>query len=134
MAPESRAKIGPSELATKCKGKNKKGVSVCLVTLYRIALGVVLHMLRYCVAVSALAVSHMVGYCMGVAVACAAPYVVGYYVTVTACSMSNAMLGMLSQFGYCIRDTAAAVIARPPKNPRGQVQRTSIPLFAFQFP
>ena len=45
-APESnRAEIGPSELATKCRGKSKKGVSVCPVTLDRVALGVVVYVL-----------------------------------------------------------------------------------------
>ena len=61
-APESnRAKIGPSELATKCRGKSKKGVSICPVTLDRVVLGVLLHVLSYFVAVSARAVACMVG-------------------------------------------------------------------------
>ena len=72
-APEyNRAEIGPSELATKSRGKSKKGVSVCPVALDRVALGVVLHVLYYCVAVSAYVVSCMVGCCTGVAAAHAA--------------------------------------------------------------
>ena len=50
-------------------------------------MGVVLHMLSYCVAVSARAVAHMVGCCTRVAAACAALYVVGYYKTVTVLKM-----------------------------------------------
>ena len=102
-APESnRAEIGPSELATKCRGKNKKGVSVCPVTLDRVALGRVLHMLSYCVAIAACAASCMVGCCTGVAAARAALYVVVYYASVTVLTMPHAMLGMLLQFCYCI--------------------------------
>ena len=83
-APESnRAEIGPSELATKCRGKSKKGVSVCLVTLDRVALGIEWHVLSCCVAVSARAASCVVGCCLKVAAACTVLYVVGYYVTVT---------------------------------------------------
>ena len=76
--PESnRAEIGPSKLARKCKGKSKKGVSVCPVTLDRVALGGVLHVLSYCVAVAARAASRMVGCCTGVVAACTALYMVG---------------------------------------------------------
>ena len=91
-APESnRAEIGPSELATKCRGKSKKGVSVCPVTLDRVSLGVVLHMLSYCVAVAAHAASRMVGCCTGVAAACSSTiYGCYYYVTVTVPTMSHA--------------------------------------------
>ena len=59
-APESnRVEIGPIELATKCRGKSKKGVSVCLATLNKVSLDVVLHMVSYCIAVSAHAASHV---------------------------------------------------------------------------
>ena len=69
-APESnRAEIGPSELATKYRGKSKKGVSVCLVTLDKVALGIVLHVVSYCVAVSAHAALCMVGCCTRIAAA-----------------------------------------------------------------
>ena len=98
----SRAEIGPSELATKCRGKSKKKVSVCPVTLDKVALGGVLHVLSYCVAVAARAALHMVGCCMGVAVAHVVLYMVGYYASVTVPTMSHATLGMLSQFGCCI--------------------------------
>ena len=129
-APESnRAEIGFSELATKYRGKSKKGVSVCPVTLDRVALGGVLHVLSYCVAVAARAALHMVGCYMGVAAACAALYIVGYYASVTVLTMSHAMLGMLSQFGYCIQNAAAAAMAAPPKlqeaKSRGLVACTS---------
>ena len=77
-APESnRAEIGPNELATKCRGKSKKGVSVCPVTLDRVALGGVVHILSYWVAVAARAALCMVGCYMGVAAACAVLYMVG---------------------------------------------------------
>ena len=101
--PESSmAEIGPSELATKYRGNSKKGVAVCPVTLDRVALGVVLHVLSYCVVVAARAASHMVGYCTGTAAARAVLYVVGYYVSVTLSTMSHTTLDMLSQFGCCI--------------------------------
>ena len=52
-APESnRAEIGPSELAAKYRGKSKKGVSICPVTLDKVVLGGVLHVVRNCIAVS----------------------------------------------------------------------------------
>ena len=96
-APKSyRAEIGPIELAIKCKAKIKKGFSVFLVTLNKIALGVVLHVVSYCVAISAHVVSHVVGCCMRRAAAYTALCVVGYYVTVIACIISRAMLSMLS--------------------------------------
>ena len=79
-AESSRAEISPIELAIKFKGKSKIGVSVCLVTLEKVALGGVLHVIRYCIAVFA----H------------AALYVIGYYMTVTACAILQATLGMLS--------------------------------------
>ena len=102
-APESnRAEIGPSELATKCRGKSKKRISVCPVTLDRVALGGMLHMLSYCVAVAAHAASCMVGCYTGVAAAHTALYVVGYYAPVTVLTISHAMVGMLLQFGDCI--------------------------------
>ena len=62
---------------TKYGGKSKKGVSVCLVTLDRVALGVVLHVLSYCIAVSARAVAHVVGCCTRVAAAHTVLYMVG---------------------------------------------------------
>ena len=111
-APESnRAEIGPNELATKCRGKSKKGVSVCPVILDRVALGEVLHMLIYCLAVSARAVSHVASCCTRVAAAHVALYVVGYYMTVTLLTMLCTRLGMLSQLGCCIQDAAAAAMA-----------------------
>ena len=98
----NRAEIGPFELATKCSCKSKKGVSVCPVTLDKIALGVVLRVVSYCVAVSAHAASHVVGWCMRVVAAHAALCMVGYSATVTACAISRTILGILSQFGCCI--------------------------------
>ena len=134
-APESsRAEIGPSELATKWSGKSKKGVSVCPVTLDRLALGIVLHELSCCSAVAARAASHMVGCCTGVAATCAVLYVVGYYTSVTVSTMLHAMLGMLLQFGYCIWDAAAAVMAAPLKFPEAK-SRGLVDLFLmFSFP
>ena len=91
-------------------------------------------MLSYCVAVAACAASRMVGCCMGVAAARAALYVVGYYASVTILTMSHAMLGMLSQFGCCIRDAAAAAMAAPPKFPEAK-SRGLVDLFLlFSFP
>ena len=134
-APEfNRAEIGPSELATKCRGKSKKGVSVCPVTLDRVALGGVLHMLSYWLAVAGRVASCMVGCCMGVAAACAALYVVGYYTSVTVLAMSHAKLGMLSQVDCCIRDPAAAAMTAPPKLPEAK-SRGLVDLFLlFSFP
>ena len=134
-APESnRAEIGPNELATKCRGKSKKGVSVCPVTLDRVALGGVVHVLSYWVAVAARAASCMVGCCTGVAAACAALYVVGYYTSVTVVTMSHATLGMLLQVGCCIQDAAAAAMAAPPKLPEAK-SRGPVDLFLlFSFP
>ena len=134
-APESnRAKIGRSELATKCSSKSKKGVSVCTVILNRVALGGVLHMLNYWVAVAARSASHMVGCCMGVAAAHAVLYMVGYYASVTVLTMSHTTLGMLLQVGCCIRDAAAAVMAAPPKLPEAK-SRGLVDLFLlFNFP
>ena len=74
-------------------------------------------MLSYCVAVAACAASYVVGCCTGVAAARTALYVVGYYASVTVVTMSHTILGMLSQFGCCIRDAAAAAMAEPPKFP-----------------
>ena len=60
--------------------------------------------------------------------------VVGYCVTVTAHAISRAILGMLSQFGCCIRDTAAAAMAAPPKFPEAK-SRGLVDLFLlFNFP
>ena len=134
-APESnRAEIGPSELATKCRGKSKKRVSICPVTLDRVTLGVVLHMLSYCIAVAARAASRMVGCCTGVAAARAALYMVGYYASVTKATMSHAMLGMLLQFGYCIRDAAATAMAVPPKFLKAKSRGLVDHFLLFSFP
>ena len=89
-------------MSTKYRGKSKQGVSVCPVTLDRVTLGGVLHVLSDCIAVAAYAASCIVGCCTGVAVACTALYMVGYCASVTILTMSHAMLGMLSQFGCCI--------------------------------
>ena len=91
-------------------------------------------MLSYCVAAAARAASRMVGCCTGVAAACAVLYVVGYCASVTVLTMSDTMLGMLSQFGYCIRDAAAAAMAAPPNLPEAK-SRGLIDLFLlFSFP
>ena len=48
--------------------------------------------------------------------------------------MALANLSMLSQFGYCIRDTAAAAMAAPPKFPEAK-SRGLVDLFLlFSFP
>ena len=134
-APESnRAKIGPIELAIKYRGKSKKRVSICPVTLDKDAWGVVLHLVNYCVAVFAHAVSHVVGCYTRVAAAHKALHVVGYYMTVIAHTISRATLGMLLQFGYCIQDAAAAVMAAPPEFPEAK-SRGLVDLFLlFSFP
>ena len=130
----NRAEIGPSELATKYRGKSKKGVSGCPVTLDRVALGGVVHVLSYWVAVAARAASCMVCCCMGVAAAHAVLYVVGYYASVTVLTMSHAKLGMLSQVDCCIQDSVAAVMAAPPKLPETK-SRGLVDLFLlFSFP
>ena len=133
-APESnRAEINRSELATKCRGKSKKGVSVCLVTLDRVALGIEWQVINCCVAVSAHAASCVVGCCSKVA-ACAVLYVVGYYMTVTEVPRSRTRLGMLSQVDCCIQDAAAAAMAAPPKFPEPK-SRGLLDLFLlFSFP
>ena len=114
--------------------QSKKGVSVCLVTLDKVALSVVLHMVSYSVAVSAHASSGIVGCCTRVAAAHAALCVVGYYATVIACAISHAMLGMLPPFGCCMRDAAAAKMPVPPRlletKSRGLVDL----LLLFSFP
>ena len=59
---------------------------------------------------------------------------VGYYMKVTVLTMLRARLGMLSQFGCCIRDAAAAVMAAPPKFPEAK-SRGLVDLFLlFSFP
>ena len=90
------------EPATKCKGKSKKGVSVCPTTLDKVALGEFLHVVSYCVAVTAYAALRIVGCCMRVAAAYAELCMVGNYASVIAHTISCAMLGILSQFGCCI--------------------------------
>ena len=93
-----------------------------------------LHVLSYCVAAAARAASRMVGCCMGVAAACAALYVVGYYASVTVLTMLHVMLGMLSQFCCCIRDAAVAAMAAPSKLPEAK-SRGLVDLFLlFSFP
>ena len=95
-APESnRAEIGPIELAAKYRGKSTKGVSIYLVSLDKVALGIVLHVGSYCMELSAHAALYMVGCCMRVAAAHTVLHMVGYYTTVIACVMSHAALGML---------------------------------------
>ena len=91
-------------------------------------------MLSYWVAVAARAASCMVGCCTGGAAARAELYMAGYYASVTVLIMSHAMLGMLSQFGCCIRDTTAAAMAAPPKLPEAK-SRGLVDLFLlFSFP
>ena len=130
----NRAEIGPIELATKCSGKIKKGVSVCLVTLDKVARGLVLHVLSYCVRVSAHAASRVLGCCKRVADAHAALCMVGYYATVTARTMSHSTLGILSHFGCCIQDAAAAAMATPPKFPEAKSRGLVDLLLLFSFP
>ena len=91
-------------------------------------------MLSCCVAVSAHAASYVVGCCSKVAAACVVLYVVGYYMIVTVSTMLHATLGVLSQFGCCIRDTAATAMAAPPKYPEAK-SRGLVDLFLlFSFP
>ena len=59
---------------------------------------------------------------------------VGYYVTVTVLTMSRAGLGMLLQFGCCIQDTAASVMAAPPKFPGAKSRGLADFFFLFSFP
>ena len=91
-------------------------------------------MLSYCVAVAARAASRMVGCCIGVAAACAVLYIIGYYISVTTSTMLHAMLGMLSQFGCCIRDTAATSIAVAPKLPEAKFRGLEDLFLLFSFP
>ena len=98
----NRAEIGPSELATKCRGKSKKEVSVYPITLDKAALGLVLYGVRYYMAVTAHMALCIVGCCMRVAATYTVLHVVGYYALVTICAASHIMLGMLSQLGCCI--------------------------------
>ena len=134
-APESnRAEIAPIELTTKLKGKSKKEASVCLVTLEKVALGVVLHVVSYCIAASAHAASRMAVCCIKVAAAHAVLCVVGYYMTVTAHTLSPAILGILSQFGCCMQDVAAARMVAPPKCPKTKSRGLVDLLLLFSFP
>ena len=95
-APKSnRAELGPMELATKCRGKRQKGVSVYQVTLDKVALGVVLHVVSNYIAVPAYAEFHVVACCMRSVASHAVLLMVGYYMTVTSCTMSCTILGML---------------------------------------
>ena len=91
-------------------------------------------MVRYCTAVSAHVASCMVGCCTWVAAAHAVLLVIGYCATVSAHAILCAMLGMLSQFGCCIRDTAAAVMAAPPKFPETKSRGLVDLLLLFSFP
>ena len=100
----------------------------------RVALGLVLHMLSYCVAVAVRAASHMVGCCMGVAAICAVLYMLGYYASVTVSTMSHTTLAMLVQFGYCIRDAAAAAMVAPPKFPEAKARGLVDLFLLFSFP
>ena len=126
----NRAEIDPSELATKCRAKSKKGVSIWLVTLDKVTLGGVFHVVRYCVAVSAHVASCVANSCTWVEAAHAALCMMGFCVTVT----KRAILGMLLQFGCCIQDAAAVVIAAPPKSPEAK-SRGLVDLFLlFTFP
>ena len=63
----------------------------------------------------------------------AVSHVVGYYMTVTACTMSCAMLGMLSQFGCYIRDSAAATMAAAHKLPDAKSRGLLDLLFLLSF-
>ena len=132
------AEISPIELATKCRDKSKKGVSVCPIILHKVALGVVLHVVSYSVAVSAHASIHA---WLAAALGVAAAHAVHDFWLGTTCdsdcilTMTCTTMGMLLQFGCFIQDTAAAIMAAPPKLPRGQVQRTSRPPYClFSFP
>ena len=134
-APESnRSEIGPIELATECSGKSKKGVTVCPVTLDKVALDLVLHMVSYCVAVSAHTALCVVGCYMRVPAAHAALCMVGYYMTVLVYTISHATLVMLSQFGYCKLDVAAVTIAAPPKFPQAMSGGLVDLFLLFSFP
>ena len=128
------AKIGPIELVTKCRGKSKKGISVCPVPLDKVALGEVLHVVRNCVPVSAHAISCVVSCCIRVAAAHIVLYVVGYCMIVTIHAMLHAILGMLSQFGSPIRDAAAAAMAAPPKFPEAKSRGLVDLLLLYSFP
>ena len=112
--------------------QQKRGL--CPFTLDKVALGVGLHIVSYCIAVSAHAASHVVGCCMRVAAAHAALCIVGYYEAVTACVMLCAILGMLSQFACCISDAAATVMAAPAKFPKAKSRGLAHLLFPFSFP
>ena len=71
---------------------------------------------------------------LGVAAAHTVLYMVGYCASVTVLTMSHAMMGMLSQFGYCMQDAAAAAMVAPPKLPEAK-SRGLIDLFLlFSFP
>ena len=126
--------MGLIELDTKFRGKSKKVVSVYPTTLDKVALGVVLHVVSNCVAVSAHTASHMIDCCMKIAAAQAALCIAGYYATVTAHAMSRTILGMMSQFGCCIQDTAAAVMAAPPRFPEAKSRGLVDLLLLFSFP
>ena len=95
---------------------------------------VILHVGSCCIAVSTHAASHVVGCCIRVAARHAVLHVVRYYVIVTARAISCAMLGMLSQFGCCIRDAAAAVMETPPKFLEAKSKGLVDLLVLFSFP
>ena len=71
---------------------------------------------------------------MRVAAACAALYVVGYYVTVAVVPRLRTRLGMLSQVGFCIQDAAAAAMATPPKFPEAKSRGLQDLFLLFSFP
>ena len=116
------------------QGQEQKGASVCLVTLHKVARGVVLHVVSYCIVVFSHAALRMAGCCTRVAAAHAALCVVGYYMTVTACIISHTKLGMLSQFGCCIQDAATGAIAASLKFPEAKSTGLVDLLLLFSFP
>ena len=102
--------------------------------LDKVTLGVVLHVVSTRVAVFAYAESCVVGCCTRVAPAHAVLCMVSNYVTVTERAMSYTTLGMLSQFGCCIRDAEAAAMAVPPKFPEAKSRGLADLLLIFGFP
>ena len=134
-APESnRAEIGPSELATKYRGKSKKGVSVCPVTLDRVALGIEWYVLSCCVAVSARC-SSTCGWLQHGGSSCTCSARRGWLLCITdstnnvTCNVGHVITVWLLHMrcSSCCNGSTTQI-------PRSQVQRTSRPLFALQFP
>ena len=114
------------------QGKSKKGVSVCIATLNNVTLGVVLHMISNCVAVSAHA--RLVGCCTRVAAAYAALCMVVYYVTVTVHAMSCTIFGMLSQFGCLHARCSSCCNTALPKFPEAKSRGLLDLCLLFSFP